>query len=1078
MRSTRPRTPTGHVHTATPRRGVSAVVAVVVMALSLLAAVVLSVQASAQTGPLPMVEDFEGSTPITTGAPGIFAFGGDATSTPALAVVAAADRPGAGADNHALDLPYAVTSYGGFSDDLAAPQSWVAYAGFSFWVKGTGSGQKVEYEIKDGGADGEHSELWQGFFTDATAGWQQIQEPFGDLVRRADYQPPGGPTDGVLDLTSMWGFAVNLPTASGHLVFDDFAVYGAATPSVSASTGTALVTVGQTVQIPVTVTTPGGDPTSVPVTVDYSLGGGTAVAGTDFTASSGTLTFPIGTPSGTAQTISVVTLAGTPASESKDIAITLTATGATLRGASPTVVINAHGLPYLDKSRPVAARVADLMSRMTTADKVGQMTQAERAAVGDGSDITKYRLGSLLSGGGSVPTPNTATGWANMIDAYQTQALSTPLQIPIIYGIDSVHGDNNLAGATLFPHNIGIGASRDPALAHQEGIVTATETRSTGIPWAFAPCVCVTRDPRWGRSYESFGEDPALVSQMETIITGLQGNGALSKNTSVLATAKHFLGDGGTKYGSSTTGDYTIDQGVTYVTQRQLDVLYLAPFKTAVKDGVGSVMPSYSSLQILGKDAAPIKMHARADQITGVLKDQLGFKGFVISDYAAIDQISPDYLNDVKIGVNAGLDMIMVPNDYPTFIADLTSLNASGDVTSARIDDAVKRILTQKFALGLFDHPFADRSNAATIGSAAHRAVARTAAAESQVLLKNADNLLPLAKTAKVYVAGSAADNVGNQSGGWTLTWQGQSGDVPGGTSILAGIKQVAPNASVTYSLDASAPTAGSQVGIVAVGDTPYAEGMGDIGVNGHTMELSTADRNAIDTVCAAMKCVVLDVSGRPLDLTGVVPQADAVVASWLPGSEGEGVADTLFGNKPFTGRLPVTWMKAESQLPMDVGDKYYDPLYPYGWGLRTDSERARLQAVRDQLEGHTGNGAALGALNRALAAKNWGRDGSAVNATTMLPILRRVAVAMANPARYPFVQQNLVVSIARDLAQIAIVAHGSGAMTATAGLTANGEHFVMSNQPVQAVDAFAKARAVALKVRPRQLQKVGPAGH
>ena len=1061
-----------HSHALNGRRTVSAVLAVAALLLSMLAAAVFSAPASAQTGPLPVVEDFEGSVPITTGAPGIFAFGGDAASTPALSVITAADRPGAAASNHALDVPYTVTSYGGFSDDLATSQSWAAYAGFSFWVKGTGSGQKVEYEIKDGGTDGEHSELWQGFFTDSTAGWTQVTEPFGDLVRRADYQPPGAPTDGVLGLTSMWGFAVNLPGASGHLVFDDFAVYGTATPNVSVANGTYLVTAGQTAEIPVTVTTPSGDPTSGPITVEWSLGGGTAVAGTDFAADSGILTFPAGTASGTAQTISVTTLAGTPASVSKDIPVTLTVTGANLRGTSPTVVINAHGLPYLDRSLPTATRVADLMSRMSTADKIGQMTQAERAAVGNGSDITKYRLGSLLSGGGSVPTPNTAAGWADMIDAFQTQALSTPLQIPLIYGIDSVHGDNNLAGATLFPHNIGIGASRDPALAHQEGMVTATETRATGIPWAFAPCVCVTRDPRWGRSYESFGEDPSLVSQMEPIITGLQGNGDLSKNTSVLATAKHFLGDGGTKYGSSTTGNYKIDQGVTYVTQKQLDALYLAPFRTAVKDGVGSVMPSYSSLQIIGKDAAPIKMHARGDQITGVLKNQLGFKGFVISDYAAIDQISPDYLNDVKIGVNAGLDIIMVPNNYPTFIADLTALNASGDVSTARIDDAVQRILTQKFALGLFDHPFADRSNANTIGSPAHRAVARTAAAESQVLLKNANNLLPLKKTAKVYVAGSAADNVGNQSGGWTLTWQGQSGDVPGGTSILDGIKQVAPSASVTYSLDASAPTTGSQVGIVAVGDTPYAEGMGDVGVNGHTMQLSVADRDAVDTVCAAMKCIVLDISGRPLDLTGVVPEANAVVASWLPGSEGEGVADVLFGDKPFTGRLPVTWMKAESQLPMDVGDKNYDPLYPYGWGLRTDSERARLQTVRDQLESQPGNRPAVNALNAALAAKFWTAEGSVKNPAAILPLLRKVAVAMTDPKHYTFAQQNLAVSVARDLAQAAIIAHGAAAMTATAVLTSNAEHFVMSNQPVPAVDAFIQARTAALKVRPALVRK------
>ena len=336
------------------------------------------------------------------------------------------------------------------------------------------------------------------------------------------------------------------------------------------------------------------------------------------------------------------------------------------------------------------------------------------------------------------------------------------------------------------------------------------------------------------------------------------------------------------------------------------------------------------------------------------------------------------------------------------------------------------------------------------------------AAAESQVLLKNSGNLLPLKKNAKVYVAGSAADNVGNQSGGWTLTWQGQSGAVPGGTSILAGIKQVAPSAQVTYSVDASAPTAGSTVGVVAVGDTPYAEGMGDVGVNGHTLQLSVADRNAVDTVCAAMRCVVLDVSGRPLDLTGIVPEANAVVASWLPGSEGEGVADVLFGNRAFTGRLPVTWVKAESQLPMDVGDKNYDPLYPYGWGLRTDSDHTRLQHLRDQLERQPGAGAAVRALDGALAPRFWAGDGSVRQPEAFLTLVEAAARAMSNGARFTFAQQDVVVSVARDLAQSAIVASGSAGMSATAALTSDAEHSDVSGQPAQAVSGLIKARTVA----------------
>ena len=1045
-----------------------AVIGSAVLVLSL-ATVSGATPAGATSGPLPNIENFEGTVPITTASPGLFTFGSDAASMPPLSVQPASDLPGAAADNHALDVPYTVSGYGGFSYNLPAAQDWSAYGGFSFWVKGSATGQKVEYEIKDGGSDGEHAELWQGFFNDTSAGWTHIQEPFNALVKRGDYQPPGGPTDGVLNLTAMWGLAINLPgNSSGHLVFDDFAVYGQPTPTVSAAKSTYLVDAGQSASVSVKLGLKTGLSLDAPLTVSYSTGGGSssAVPGTDYTATSGSVTFPAGSTSATVESFTVQTTGGTPPGEAKTIVVTLSADGADLIGAQPTVVINAHGLPYLNNKLSIPARLADLMSRMSIADKVGQMTQAERAAVGDGTDITKYALGSLLSGGGSVPTSNTAAGWADMVDGYQAQALSTPLQIPMIYGIDAVHGDNNLAGATIFPHNIGIGASRDPALAQQEGVVTATETRATGIPWAFAPCVCVTRDERWGRSYESFGEDPALVSQMETIITGLQGGngqpGGLAKKTSVLATAKHFLGDGGTKYGSSTTGNYKIDQGVTYATPAQLQALYLAPYKTAVDKGVGSVMPSYSSLQILGQDSAPIKMHARGDQITDVLKNQLGFKGFVISDYAAIDQISPDYKADVKVGINAGLDMIMVPNNYKDFISDLTALNASGDVTTARIDDAVSRILTQKFALGLFDHPFADRTNAAKIGSPANRAVARKAAAESQVLLKNTGNLLPLKKNAKIYVAGSVADNVGNQTGGWTLTWQGQSGDIPGGTSILAGIKQVAPNATVTYSEKASADTAGSNIGIVAVGDTPYAEGMGDVGVNGHTLQLSVADRDAVDKVCGAMKCVVLDVSGRPLDLTGIVPEATAVVASWLPGSEGAGVADVLFGKRPFTGRLPVTWVKAESQLPMNVGDKNYDPLFPYGWGLRTDSGRQRLQVLRDQLESQPGSRNAVLALDATIAQRNWSGDGSVRNPSQMLALLAVVAGTMSG-AKYNFAQQDVPVSVARDLAQSAIVAGGAAAMSATAALTSNAEHSVVSGQPKQAVAGFGKARTIAV---------------
>jgi beta-glucosidase len=1039
-----------------PRRRTAIVTVAALVAAATTA--LLAGSATATVGPLPNVEDFEGSVQITTGNPGIFAFGPDAAHTPTLSVVAAPNVAGEGADNHAPDMPYNVTAYGGFTEDLATSQDWSHYGGFSFWVKGTGSGQRIEYEIKDGGADGEHSELWQDFFTDSSTSWRQIQTPFSDFVRRSDFQPGGAPTDGNLDLVSMWGYAINVPSNSqGDLTVDDFAVYGTAAPKppkVAASSGTYLVNAGDTAHIPVTITTSAGQPSTADASVAWQLVDGTAQAGTDYTADSGTLDFPAGTASGTAETIDVHTLANSTPSEAKTLTVKLTPTGATLTGASPLVVINAHGLPYLDSSKPIATRVADLMSRMTLADKVGQMTQAERAAVGNGSDITTYRIGGLLSGGGSVPTPNTPAAWADMVDGFQRQALSTSLQIPMIYGIDTVHGDNNLAGATLFPHNVGIGATHDPSLTYKEGQIGATETRATGIPWVFSPCVCVTRDDRWGRAYESYSEDPALVQNMETVINGFQGDNHLDRSTSVLATAKHFIGDGGTKYGTGSSG-YPIDQGITYVTAKQLNDLFVGPYKTAIADHVGSVMPSYSSLQILGQDSAPTKMHARQDMITGLLKQQLGFQGFVISDYAAIDQISPDYKNDVKIGINAGLDMIMVPNQYVTFENDLTSLVNSGDIPMSRIDDAVRRILTQKFALGLFEQPFADRSNIDTIGSPAHRAVARQAAAESQVLLKNAHNVLPLSRSAKIYVAGSNADDTGNQSGGWTLTWQGQSGTIPGATSILAGMRQDAPGATITYSQDASAPTDGYKLGVVVVGEKPYAEGQGDIGNNGHTLQLSVTDRNAVDTVCAAMKCVVLVVSGRPLDITGIVPEADAVVASWLPGSEGEGVADVLFGLQPFTGRLPVTWFKAESQIPINVGDKNYDPLFPYGWGLQTGSQKGQVGNAQA-----AASGTAARALSSALAANNW--SGAAVQRPEAVLADVQQAAAATSP-QTSWAERDQLVSIARDLAEQAITTPAQ--MSATAALAANAEHDLVAGNTLSAVQLLVQARSLAMQI-------------
>ncbi len=457
-----------------------------------------------------------------------------------------------------------------------------------------------------------------------------------------------------------------------------------------------------------------------------------------------------------------------------------------------------------------------------------------------------------------------------------------------------------------------------------------------------------------------------LVREMETAIDGFQGPpGHLSDPDRVMATAKHFAGDGLTTYGtgsnSQTTGNYPIDQGVDRVDHASFNRLALAPYVTAVgQHNVASVMPSYSDVDWTEDGLGnPINMHGNRDLITGWLKDKMNFGGIVISDYNGIDHINPTtytFAQKVEAGVNAGIDMFMQPQNFEQFESTLTDLVNSGQVPMGRIDDAVSRILTKKFQLGLFEHPFTDRRYINQVGSPAHHAVARRAAAESQVLLKNRRHVLPIEGRSPVYVAGSNADNIGNQAGGWTLTWQGGSTNVIPGTTILDGIRQDA-RGTVTYSQDASAPIPHNATGIVVVGETPYSEGYGDVfgpqwafdpGDNNvprpvKDMQLSTADQAAVDKVCAAAKrCVMVIVSGRPLILNPAQRnETDGIVAAWLPGSEGAGVADTLFGVRPFTGKLPVSWPRTLSQEPINIGDPHYNPLYPFGYGLRTRTSAA-----------------------------------------------------------------------------------------------------------------------------------------
>ena len=578
-----------------------------------------------------------------------------------------------------------------------------------------------------------------------------------------------------------------------------------------------------------------------------------------------------------------------------------------------------QGSEGLNQAENIEQKVDQLLTKMSLAEKIGQMTNVDHSFLKDPKDITKYYIGSLQSSGDSKLDPTQPKDWAHMLDSLQAYALNTPLKIPLIYGIDAVHGNSNIYGATIFPHNVGLGATRDTALIRKIGHATAVEVAGTGINWAFAPCITVPQDIRWGRTYEGFGEMPGLVSEMGYAeIEGLQGKVLGQDNTSIVACAKHFVGDGGTTGG--------LNEGNTQVSEKVLRDIHLKPYYDALKAGVGSIMVSYSSWN-------GTKMHENKYLLTTVLKGQMGFKGFLVSDYAAVDQLGPDYKEDIKKAINAGLDMVIVPDKYVTFINDLTQLVNDKEVPMSRIDDAVRRILRVKFQAKLFQHPYTDKALTAQVGSKAHRELARQAVRESMVLLKNKNNVLPISKDIKhLYVTGSDADNIGYQCGGWTITWQGGSGNTTIGTTILQGIKDaVSSSTKVTYSA-AGKKAKGSDFAIVVVGEKPYAEGHGD----SKDLHLSQEDLNTIANVRkSGVPYVVVLISGRPMIVTNVIEQAPAFIAAWLPGSEGEGVADVLFGDYAPTGKLPHTWPKSMDQIPINRNDSTnYNPLFTYGYGL------------------------------------------------------------------------------------------------------------------------------------------------
>jgi beta-glucosidase len=579
-------------------------------------------------------------------------------------------------------------------------------------------------------------------------------------------------------------------------------------------------------------------------------------------------------------------------------------------------------------------QVRPLIAKMTLDEKIGQMTQPDQQFLKDLDDIEKYHLGSLLSGGDSDPkSGNDLNSWTDLYDRYQARALKAKPRVPLLYGIDAVHGHNNVLGAVIFPHNIGLGCTRSPELVEHAARITAEEVRATGINWVFAPCVTVPQDIRWGRTYEGFSELPDVVKTLgAAAVRGFQGH-ALDHPLSVVACAKHFAGDGGTTFdtgmrkGGFSGARYPLDRGDTRMDERTLRQVHLPGYVSAIEIGVGSIMPSYSSWN-------GVKCSGHRRLLTDILKKDLGFEGFLISDYGALGELAGDYRQQIETSINAGMDMVMVPDKYPEFFSTLKGLVNQGKVPMSRIDDAVTRILRVKFAMGLMAperSPLADRSLHKTFGSAEHRAVARQCVRESMVLLKNERRTLPLAKSAhRIHVAGKNADDIGNQCGGWTITWQGKSGPVTSGTTILSAIRHaVSPGTGVTYSRDGTG-AAGAAVGIAVIGETPYAEFSGD------RAELNVAAEDA--AVVEKMKkagipVIVVVVSGRPLVIDNLVAHADAVLAAWLPGSEGAGVVDVLFGDYKPTGKLSFTWPGSGS-TSLARSDPGYKTLFPAGFGL------------------------------------------------------------------------------------------------------------------------------------------------
>jgi len=572
----------------------------------------------------------------------------------------------------------------------------------------------------------------------------------------------------------------------------------------------------------------------------------------------------------------------------------------------------------------ISKKVSELIDSMTLDEKVGQMTQIDQRFLDTITDLSTYSIGSLLSGGGSHPKVNEPQAWLDMYNKYQEETLKNRLGIPLIYGIDAVHGHNNVYGATIFPQNIGLGATNNPELVYKISEATSLEVAATGIDWTFSPCLSSPEDYRWGRTYEGFSSDPALVEKLgKAAVEGYQ-NALTNSGKKVVACAKHFIGDGNTEFGTGMNG--LVDRGNTVLTTDELKEKLLPKYQAAIDANVQTIMASYNSWN-------GVKCHGSKELLTDILKVEMGFEGFVISDWQGIDEIPGNYKSDIITSINAGVDMVMVSGQgqpYKKFMRLLKENVEEGSISMERIDDAVSRILKVKLRNGLFTNPIVQNDNLQVIGSDDHRNIARQAVRESVVVLKN-ENLIPISKESKsIVVAGRGADNLGMQCGGWTINWQGGQGDITIGTTILDGIKEsVSTETKVIHSKDGTdLGNVSGDLAIVVIGEDPYTEFFGDK----DNLDLLEEDIQTINNLKdKGYKVLVLLISGRPMNIADHLDNWDGFAAIWLPGTEANGVSDILFGDFQSTGKLSYPWpLNAEDGANAPENDL----LYNIGFGL------------------------------------------------------------------------------------------------------------------------------------------------